>query len=265
MFAKQALSIGVNAYIPNRLTLEPCINDASDLSNSLRSIGFQVHCAVDLNLDSMKSINRRFVNSIRPGAVVVYYFSGHGVQSDGNNYLIPTNAIGICADNIRSTAIDAQKLINEMYAKKPRLIICILDCCRTVPPEDPLDGNSPFKKALSGTSAGLAPMQVPPSTIIVYACAADDTASPRSKNGRNSLYTYHLLRYIRTPNIDIETLLRYVGAEVQRDSKNEQIPYRYSSCNEIICLISNQGYKALAPSQYMHARPIVRKFLSMNT
>jgi len=265
MFPKQALSIGINAYVPRHLTLEPCINDASDLSNSLRSIGFRVHCAADPSLNSMKSINRHFVNSIRPGAIVVFYFSGHGVQSGGNNYLVPRNAIGICADNIRSTAIDAQKLINEIYAKEPRLIICILDCCRTVPPEEPLDGNGRFKKALAGTSAGLAPMQVPPSTIIVYACAADDTASPRSQNGRNSLYTYHLLRYIRTPNLDIETLLRYVGADVQRDSKNEQIPYRYSSCNEIICLMSNPGYKAPVPPQYMHARPILRKFLSMNT
>ncbi len=264
MFAKQALSIGINAYLPSRLALRPCINDASDLSNSLRTIGFQVHCKTDLDLNSMKSITHQFVNAIQPGAVVLFYFSGHGVQSDGNNYLIPTNAVGISADNIQSTAIDAQKLINAMSAKNPRLIICILDCCRTVPPTDPLDGKSPLKRALAGTRAGFAPMQTPPSTIIVYACAADDTASPRSKNGRNSLYTYHLLHYIRTPNVDIETILRRVAADVQRDSNNEQIPYRYSSCNEVICLVSNQGYNAPVPPQYMRARPIARKFLSMN-
>ncbi len=264
MFAKQALTIGINAYVPSRLALRPCLNDAKDMSNSLRSIGFQVQSAFDTDLDSMKSTTRQFIRSIRPGAVVLFYFSGHGVQFNGNNYLIPTNAIGVCADNIKSTAIDAQKLIDTMYEKKPRLVICILDCCRTNAPVDPLDGSSPFKKALAGTRPGLAPMRPPPSTILVYACAADDTASARSRNGRNSLYTYHLLRYIRTPNVDIETVLKQVAADVQRDSNNEQVPYRYSSCNEIICLTSDQIYKAPMLAQYMQPIPILRKSLLMN-
>jgi uncharacterized caspase-like protein len=264
MFTKQALTIGINAYVPSRLALRPCLNDANDMSNSLRSIGFRVQSAFDTDLDSMKSITRHFVRSIQPGAVVLFYFSGHGVQCNGNNYLIPTNAIGVCADNIKSTTIDAQKLIDAMYERKPRLVICILDCCRTDPPVDPLDGSSPFRRALAGTRPGLAPMRPPPSTILVYACAADDTASARSRNGRNSLYTYHLLRYIKTPNVDIETILKQVAANVQRDSNNEQIPYRYSSCNEMICLTSNPGHKPPMLAQYMQHIPILRKFLLMN-
>jgi uncharacterized caspase-like protein len=266
MSAKQALAIGNNAYVPRRLALRPCINDANDLSNSLRSIGFQVHCKADLDLNSMKSMTRRFVESIQPGAIVLFYFSGHGVQSDGDNYLIPIDSLGICEDNIKSTAIDAQKLINSMYEKRPKLIICILDCCRTDPPETPLDrGKNSFDRVLGGTRAGFAPMRAPPSTIIVYACAADEAASPKSKNGRNSLYTYHLLRYIKTPNVDIETILRHTAADVQRDSNNEQIPYRYSSCNEMVYLVSDKGQNAPLSPQYIQAMPVVRKFPPMNT
>ncbi|UJR35925.1 hypothetical protein I4U23_028667 [Adineta vaga] len=242
MSIKQALSIGINAYSPSHLRLRPCINDAADMHHALQSIGFHTQYEADLDLKSMKLSTQKFIRSIRPGAVVLFYFSGHGVQSDGNNYLIARDAVGICADNIRSTAIDAQKLVNDMHERKPRLIICVLDCCRTDPPNEPLDAMSFHKAALAGTQAGFAPMQAPPSTIIVYACAADDTASPRSRNGRNSLYTYHLLRYLRTPNTDIETVLRHVGAAVQKDSENKQIPFRYSSCNEMIYLAGQQAY-----------------------
>lgn len=267
MFTKQSLCIGINAYVPSYLTLQPCINDATDLSHSLRSIGFQTHHATECDLNTMKAATQRFVNCIEPGAVVLFYFSGHGVQYNGNNYLIPKDASGICANNIKSTAIDAQRLISSMYSKSPRLIICILDCCRTDPPTNPLPDGKALKRALSGTKGGLTPMQAPPSTIIVYACAADDTASPRSRNGRNSLYTYNLLRHIRTPNVDIETILKYAAADVQQESDNEQIPYRYSSCNEIIYLASNKKHVEILPSPYMQAVFIACKFffLSMDS
>lgn len=239
MYHKQALTIGINSYTPKRLSLKPCINDANDLSTSLQSVGFQVKNVIDGDLRTIRTVTQQFIKSIQPGAVVVFYFSGHGVQSDGNNYLIPSDAVGVCADNIQSTAIDAQQLIDAMYERKPKLIVCILDCCRTSAPDAPIDAN-PMKRVLAGTRPGLAPMQAPPSTIVVYACAANDTASPRSKNGRNSLYTYYLLKHMRTPNVDVETLLKRVAADVQRESNNEQIPYRYSSCNEMIYIIDQQ-------------------------
>jgi uncharacterized caspase-like protein len=260
MSAKQALSIGINAYVPSRLVLRPCLNDANDVSTALRLIGFRVQPALDTSLDSMKSNIRHFTNSIQPGAIVVFYFSGHGVQSNGDNYLIPTNATGISADNIKSTAIDVQKVIEQMYEKKPRVVICILDCCRTDPPKEPLDGFNRYDIALAGTRPGFAPMRPPPSTILAYACAANDAASARSKNGRNSLYTYRLLQYIRTPNVDIETILKQVAADVQRDSDNEQIPYRYSSCNETIYLASNKALKVPVVRQDFGLIPVLRKF-----
>ena len=260
---RQALTIGINAYKPDYLRLEPCINDATDLSISLRSIGFYTRCARDLDSNSMQSVVRRFVESIQPGAIVLFYFSGHGIQYNGDNYLIATDATGICSDNIKSIALDVQKLITQMHTKHPRLTICILDCCRTKPPSKSIDEKHRFDNTLKGTKPGLAPMQAPSSTIIAYACAANDGASAQSKNDRNSLYTYHLLRYIRMPNIDIENVLRYVAADVQKDSNNEQIPFRYSSCNESICLVPSLGQNVpLLPLQYMQMRANSRKSLS---
>ncbi|CAF1175710.1 unnamed protein product [Rotaria sp. Silwood1] len=264
MLGKQALSIGINAYVPRRFTLEPCLNDAGDMTLALRLLGFHAHFAKDLSYKSMKSLTHQFINSIQPGAIVVFYFSGHACQFDGNNYIMPTNVTGVWAGNVNSHAIDVQKLINSMHKRRPRVVICILDCCRTDAPSEPVDQMSPFSRTFYGMKIGLAPMQAPPATIIAYACAANDVASADSIYGRNSLYTSHLLRYITTPNVDIETLLKCVSIDVQKESENQQIPYRYSSCNEAIYLTAPNTYKAMMPSQDMHRRPIVRKSLSMN-
>lgn len=249
MFSKQSLAIGINHHNPSRLNLKPCINDATDLSVTLKSMGFNALLATDSNLLSMQTAIRQFLKSIQPGAVALFYFSGHGAQYNGNNYLIPSDAVGISASNIQSTTIDAQVLIEKIHQRKPRLVICILDCCRTDAPEGVIDGRARSRGVLPGTKAGLAPMQAPPATLIVFACAAGAAASANSANDRNSLYTYHLLRYIKTPNMDIESILKYVSADVEKESKNWQVPFRYSSCNEFINLATGIAQKGLGKPQ----------------
>ncbi|MCC7159927.1 MAG: caspase family protein, partial [Ignavibacteria bacterium] len=115
-----------------------------------------------------------------------------------------------------------------------------------------------------GTKSRFASMQVPPSTIIAYACAEDAIASSMSRNGRNSLYTYHLLRHIRKPNIDIKTVLKFVGIDVQNESEYHQIPFQYSSCKEKIYLGMNALYKRLISPYLMQKRPIIRKLLRID-
>lgn len=262
MFAKQALCIGNNSYVPSSSYLPSCINDANDLSNSLQSIGFQSYVGIDLDLISMASTLLQFIDSIQEGSVAIFYFSGHGAQYHGKNYLIPTNATGITAENIKFRAIDAQMIIDDMYTKKPRLIICILDCCRTDESEDSTSNDKAARKPrlIRGAKGGLAPMGGLPSTIIAYACAANASASAKSLNNRNSLYTYYLLRHIRTPNVDIETVLKFVAADVQENSDDAQVPYRYSSFNDIIFLVPNQTTNALFIPQCAQRMECSRKF-----
>jgi uncharacterized caspase-like protein len=256
MYRKQALCIGIKNYSPSRLALEPCLNDARDMTTALRSIGFQAQYVGDPDLQLVASSTAKFVNSIKPGAVVVYYFSGHGAQYNGNNYVIPRDALGLYAGNIESRALEVEFVIDAMLKRAPRVVICILDACRTEPPTEPIDGYS-RDRTFAGLKAGLAPMQAPPATIVVYASAANAPASARSPNNRNSLYTAYLLKYITTPNIDIDYLLKRTAIDVQNDSENGQIPYRYSSCNEPIYLAGYGGYKAVMPPQHIPKRPVV--------
>ena len=207
----------------------------------------------------------RFLRSIQPGSIAAFYFSGHGLQFNGENYLVPTNNLDIGLDNLDQVALNAQQLIKAMHNRNPRLILIILDCCRSYWHAEPPEKGGFLNRRSGKFKDGLAPMRAPPATIIVYACAADAVSSALSINDRNSLYTYHLLNHIRTPNLDIDTVLKNVGMDVLRDPVNmeHQVPFRYSSCNELIFLAGNgpmnypmlYGYKQLG---YLHRKSFFR-------
>lgn len=234
---QQALIIGNDAY--SRSPLPCCLNDADGMDGALRSIGFRTHCGRDLKNREMKLLVDRFVHSIQPGSVVIFYYSGHGLQLNGVNYLVPVdNSPMINPSEMSRQYVNVQKLLNDLYARQPKLVIVILDACRS---DEALNGLKHLSaKAAIIVRPGLAAMRAPPGTIIAYACGADEVSYGRSKYGHNSVYTYHLLRYITTPNTDVDLILRKVATQVQKETRNEQTPFRYSSYNDIFYLVSQQ-------------------------
>jgi uncharacterized caspase-like protein len=260
---KQALVIGNDNY-PNDSKLNACVNDANAVSTSMRSIGFQVHTQLNADYRSTQAVTHRFIQAIQPGAIVLFYFSGHGVQYDGYNFLVPTDSDGLSSNNIKESAISAEKLIHDMHSRRPRVVIVILDCCRSYWGPGSLFESPGIDGAGRKIKAGLAPMRVPTATIVVYACAAEESSSAKSRNGKNSLYTYHLLRYITTPNVDIDHVLRIVAYDVQRDPLNNlgQVPFRYSSCNEFIYLASDQNKNVSGHQHVMHPGAFLCKSFS---
>jgi hypothetical protein len=104
----------------------------------------------------------------------------------------------------------------------------------------------------------------PPSTIIAYACAADTESFAASGTRPNSMYTHYLLRYITTPNVDIDMVLKNVAVEVQRESVNEQVPFLYTNCNERICLNANPWPNIPVWPGAVQFNPLLCKLLSKN-
>ena len=242
MKSRQALIIGNDAY--ESTPLPCCVNDAMGMKNSLRTIGFYTHCGTDQRMDQMQAMATRFVQSIQPGSIAVFYFSGHGSQFNGVNYLCPVdNSSEIDLKNLDRYYLNVQKLVDAMEARRPRLMIIILDACRRG--DELRDQSRLLGKAAIKMRSGLAPMRAPPGTIIAFACGADKYSYGQSKYGNHSVYTYHLLRHIKTPNLDIDLVLRKVAFDVQQETKNVQTPFRYSSCNEVICLVGDSGMKHL--------------------
>ncbi len=211
-----ALVIGNGGY---RLPLHNALNDADDMARTLRQLGFQVLLRKDLNLQQMEEAVRTFGDQLQTAAVGLFYYAGHGVQVGGLNYLVPVDAHIRREDEIRFQSLSADLVLEKMRAADGRTNIVILDACR----------NNPFvnSRAYAG-AGGLAPMNAPSGTIIAYATGPNAVASD-GLDGRNGLYTSHLLKTIVRPATPIEQVFKEVRVHVRADSGGQQTPWETSS------------------------------------
>lgn len=129
---KLALIIGNNNYIRPESKLRHCINDANDLTEVLSNIRFHVTTKLDLTNSQMVAAVNSFSKTINDGDLVLFYFSGHGYQIKGTNYLMPTDDGQIeTEDDVEDFAVPVERTIKRLADKTPSYVtICILDCCR---------------------------------------------------------------------------------------------------------------------------------------
>ncbi len=213
-----ALVIGNAAYRFN--PLKNPVNDANDMSKSLRSVGFDVIEVNNATLIEMREATRRFADKLGNSEVGLVYYSGHGVEVKGKNYLIPVNADIQREYEAVDQAFDASQFLELMDnirgPNNKRVNILILDACR----------DNPFKRSYS-TNNGLARMDAPGGTLISYATAPGKVAADGV--GRNSPYTKHLLQAMKLPNASIEEVFKIVRRNMMDETKGEQIPWENSS------------------------------------
>ena len=227
---KLALLIGNNAYQKGE-QLRCCINDAQDLGDKLRTIGFQVTTGYDLNYERMDTMIYDFANNVKSRDLVVFFFSGHGTQWNDQNYLLPTddNRLNYAKD-CKYKAINAQDTLQKIMDSKPAAAIFLLDCCRAY-----LFPNEAATKG-SKRSTGLSTMQGVAGSIIAFACEAGKTALDGSKNGRNGIFTAHLLEHIAQPNVTIDEVMYHICDGVMTESQDGQCPFRVSSLRKKVYL-----------------------------
>lgn len=192
-------------------------HDAEDISGVLRTFGFTVQTKTNVNHREMEEAVNKFVQEIQEGDVALFYFSGHGVQVKGENYLIPIDdSIQMEAD-LRFKTLNAGLVLAKMEESRNRANIVILDACR----------NNPFKGLFRSTSTGLSKMDAPKGTLIAYATSPDAVAADGT--GRNSPYTKHLIEALKVKDITIEQALKLVARAVNRETGGQQIPWIASS------------------------------------
>jgi uncharacterized caspase-like protein len=224
---KLALFIGNNEY--QNCALNCCVNDADDLSNKFRSMGFSVTVEKNAKFSKMREIIDEFADQISPDDLVVFFFAGHGLQWNDQNYLMPIDTNRITKkEHLKDRAINAQSTLNTMSAMEPYAIIFLLDCCR-----DYCIENEALRSARTRGGAplnsGLAPMRAPAGSLVAFACAPGDTTDDVAENDRNGLFTFHLLEHIAKPNTSIEDILCDVCDGVVSETDGAQIPHRVSS------------------------------------
>jgi len=219
--SRTALVIGNAAYSEDALT-NPA-NDANDVAEALRSLGFEVTLVLDADLKAMEEALDTFSRQLNRGGVGVFYYAGHGVQVEGENYLIPLTANLTRQNDVRYEAVPLGKVLNAMETSEAKVNVVIIDACRD---------NPFYRRWRSGdrtlsSERGLA-FEVPPEgTIISFATGPDDVAA--DGEGRNSPYTASLLQHINIEGEDVATMFRRVRADVIQATRGEQIPWYQES------------------------------------
>ena len=210
-----ALIIGNATY--KLFPLNNPVNDARDMAKALRSFGFKVIIKENASLDDMDDGLDEFKQHLGKGVVGLFYFSGHGIQIDGINYLIPVDLTKLDERYVKRNSIKANDVLSTMQDTKNSMNIVILDACR----------DNPFQSSSKGLKRGLARIEAPKGTLISYATSPGDTADDGS--GRNSPYTAGLLSHISQPNLAIELLFKKVRNTVLQKTINGQTPWELSS------------------------------------
>jgi tetratricopeptide (TPR) repeat protein len=220
LFAQQkiALVIGNGAYTTISKLNNP-VNDAGDMKAALEGLGFQVDLVQNGSMKQMEDavirLGRRLSGA--PGSYGFFFYAGHGVQSNGENYLIPVDADIQTESMLRTKALVVQWVLDEIQQAENALNVIVLDACR----------DNPFSWRTRGGGRGLTVVGAqPPESIVVYATSAGSTASDGT--GRNGLFTTHLLSNLKTPGLEVMELFTRVGRDVSRASNNTQRPAIYT-------------------------------------
>jgi hypothetical protein len=212
-----ALIIGNADYTFGSLT-NP-VNDARAMEETLKRVGFDVMKYENLTQKDMKKAIDNFGVKLTGYNVGLFYYAGHGIQSDGFNYLIPVEAQLLSYEDIDYDCVRADRVLSKMEYAATDVNIIILDACR----------NNPFERQWSRAAAGkgLAFMDAPSGSLIAYATSPGRTAADGS--GKNGLYTSILLRYIQQRGLQIEEVFKNVRKDVESQSGGSQIPWESTS------------------------------------
>ena len=127
-----ALVVGNNAYL-RVPPLNNAVNDAAAVSEELRKFGFQVIRVIDGKAREISDAKQRFIRAVANGGIGVFYFSGHGIQVEGRNYLLPVDFSTISVAGLAREGISVPSVLDEIEKARPKLNIVILDACRDNP------------------------------------------------------------------------------------------------------------------------------------
>ncbi len=210
-----ALVIGNSSYALS--PLKNPANDARVMAATLRRLGFEVDEKTNLGFVAMNEAVERFGSRLRNGGVGLFYYAGHGMQVNGNNYLVPVDAHINAESEVRYKSIDAGLVLAKMEQARSDVNIVVLDACR----------DNPFARSFRSGSRGLAFMDAPSGTFIAYATAPGKTAADGS--GSNGLYTSELVKVLETPGVTLEKVFKMTNKAVLARSNRQQSPWTASN------------------------------------
>ncbi len=214
--SRVALVIGNASYLSG--PLKNTVNDARAMTLALENSGFEVILRENVrNQNEMKKAVREFGLRLKTGGTALFYYSGHGMQVNGFNYLIPIQAVMNIEQEIEYEALDVGFVLAYMESARSSVNIVILDACR----------NNPFARSFRDTKQGLSSMVAPMGTLIAYSTSPGSIAS--DGDDYYGLYTQELLGQMQQPGLKVEDVFKNVRVQVLNKSHGQQTPWESSS------------------------------------
>jgi hypothetical protein len=224
-----ALVIG-NAKYPDADTpLKEPINDAREVADELKRDGFTVEIGENLTIDGMHRAFDKLYGKVKPGSVALVFFSGFGIQSNRQSFMIPIDAQIWTEADVRRDGVSLETVLGEINSRGAGVKIALIDGSR----------RNPYERRFRSFSAGLAPVIAPNGTLVMYSAALSSVVS--DNGGDHSLFVQQLLKEIRVPDLMAEETLNRTRVGVTRASRSEQVPWISSSLAEDFSFIPGSG------------------------
>jgi len=217
MAQRVALLIGNANYASN--PLQNPHNDINVLGHSLEKTGFQVWKLRDASAQQMQNALRQLAARARGADAVLFYFSGHGAQHEGQSYLIPTSPSVRSDHDLKYGALPLNKVLDSLRStqNRKRVNLVVVDACRTKIQRS--SRNAPFGLA--------APSTVSAGTLVAFSTAPNTVAY--DGRGYTSPYVAELSKAMLLPNLGVETVFKKARIGVMRRTANQQVPWENSS------------------------------------
>src|SRR3978361_1987000 len=238
-----ALVIGNAKYPDAEAPLKEPINDARDVADELKRDGFSVEIGENLTGEAMRRAFDKLYGRIKPGSVVLVFFSGFGVQSSRQSYMIPVDAQIWTEADVRRDGFSLETVLGEINSRGAGVKLALIDAYR----------RNPFERRFRSFSAGLAPVIAPNGTLVMYSAALSSVVG--DNGGDHSLFVRELLKEIRVPDLMAEETLNRTRVGVTRASRSEQVPWISSSLAEDFSFIPGPttAGPAAVPAQQQQA------------
>jgi tetratricopeptide (TPR) repeat protein len=185
----------------------------------------------------MRSAIERLYGRIKAGSSVLFFFSGYGIQTDRQTYLLPVNAQIWTEAEVRRDGMAIDTILAEMNVRGATVKLAIIEASR----------RNPFERRFRGVSMGLAPVTAPHGSLIMSAAAPG--ALVNEGGGQHSLFVSELLKEMRSPGLSIEAMFDRTRIGVRRASRGEQVPWVSSSLLEDFYL-SQPKYRSPEAEDY---------------
>jgi len=232
-----ALVIGNAKYPDADAPLKEPVSDARSIADELKRDGFTVEIGENLTGDGMRKALDRLYGHIKPGAVALIFFSGYGVQSNRQSFMLPVDAQIWTEADVRRDGFSLETILGEINNRGAGVKIALIDASR----------RNPYERRFRSFSAGLAPVIAPNGSLVMYSAALSSVIS--DNGGDHSLFVQELLKEIRVPNLMAEETLNRTRVGVTRASRSEQVPWISSSLAEDFSFIPGARPVASLPQQ----------------